>query len=121
MLNSLSDIVCLLLENGFTTPSRIYHGLEIVKNNGVIKYRVREGVVEGFVVGDSGLVHYVVVSSDGYRCTCGDHYTSKYVCKHVIALLIKASRENRLDIEWLRDLRKMSIKYRRPVSIVSRY
>ncbi len=121
MLAGLTDIIGLLLERGLTTPSRIYYGLEILRNNGVIKYRVKGDTVEGFVVGDSGLVHHVVVSSDGYKCTCGDYYTSRYMCKHVIALLVRVSRENNLDIEWIKGLRKTPIGHKKTLLITLRH
>ncbi len=89
-MESLRDIVEALLINGLTTPSRIHGGLEIYNKGGVIKYFYTGGSFEGIVLGDSGAVHVVRISRDGYMCSCGDVATSKYLCKHAVALIYAA-------------------------------
>ncbi len=82
------DIISLLLRGKYTTPSRIYRALSLVQKKSIVKYNVRKGYVEGLVVGDSGLVHVVKISNDGYKCSCSDFYSTGYMCKHIMALII---------------------------------
>ena len=74
-----------------TTPSRILNGLDLYRKNGVIKYRIVHEKIVGLVEGSAGAIHRVEISSEGYKCTCaGNRFGPKYLCKHAIALLMKA-------------------------------
>ncbi len=82
------DIISLLLRGKYTTPSRVYRAFSLVHKKSVVKYHVRRDYIEGLIVGDSGLVHVVKISNDGYKCSCSDFYSTGYMCKHIMALII---------------------------------
>ena len=97
VLKNIGEIIDYILRNRLSTPKRVYEALDIYFKKGVTRYFVDKDGIEGIVLGNSGGVHIVRISNEGYKCTCSDIHTNHYLCKHALALLYQVLNDKRMQ------------------------
>ncbi len=88
-----------------THKSRFGGALSFIFQSGPITV-TRESVLEisGPIIGTDDTVYGCHIDRDGYFCGCMDNFARKLICKHIIALVLRAFHD-----EMISELDLMSV------------